>query len=83
MEVKKHDNKTAIMFLYSSWFLYSESLDHLEHIHYTLCLTPLNSSSYSTEHTRPTHCITVYIEREKTVLTYDNRNHGEIEPAMY
>ena len=27
---------------YSSRFLYSECLDHLEDIHHSLCLTPLN-----------------------------------------
>ena len=43
----------------SSRFLYSESLDHLEHIHHSLCLTPLNGGGYGTEHTWPAHCITV------------------------
>ena len=35
---------------YSSRFLYAESLDHLEHIHHSLCLTPLNGGGYGTEH---------------------------------
>ena len=43
---------------YSPWLLYPESLDHLEHIHHSLCLTPLNGGGYGTEHTRPAHCIT-------------------------
>ena len=43
---------------YSSWFLYPESLHHLEHIHHSLCLTPLNGGGYGTEHARPTHSVT-------------------------
>ena len=45
---------------YSSRFLYTESLDHLEHIHHSLCLTPLNGGGYGTEHPRPAHCITAH-----------------------
>ena len=43
---------------HSSWFVYSESLDHLEHIHHSLCLTAVNGGSYGTEHPTATHCVT-------------------------
>ena len=43
---------------YSSWFLYPESLHHLEHIHHSLCLTLLNGGGYGTEHARPTNSVT-------------------------
>ena len=52
---------------YSSRFLYTESLDHLEHIHHSLCLTPLNGGGYGTEHPRPAHCITGH--RRETHVT--------------
>ena len=45
---------------YSSRFLYSECLDHLEDIHHSLCLTPLNGGGYGTEHPRPAHCVTAH-----------------------
>ena len=43
---------------HSSWFVYPESLDHLEHIHHSLCLTAINGGSYGTEHPTATHCVT-------------------------
>ena len=44
---------------HSSWFVCPESLDHLEHIHHSLCLTAVNGGSYGTEHPTATHCVTV------------------------
>ena len=38
--------------------LYSESFDHLEHIHHALSLTALRENGCRREHTRPAHCIT-------------------------
>ena len=45
--------------LHSSRFLGSEGLHHLEHIHHSLCLTPLNGGGYGTEHPTTTHRVTV------------------------
>ena len=44
--------------LHCSWFLYSECLHHLKHVHHSLYLTPLNGGGYGTEHARAAHCIT-------------------------
>ena len=41
--------------------MYPESLDHLEHIHHSLCLAAVNGGSYGTEHPTTTHCITVEV----------------------
>ena len=42
----------------SPWFLYSQSLDDLEHIHHSLCLASLNGGGNGTEHSTASHCIT-------------------------
>ena len=43
---------------HSSRFLSPEGLLHLEHIHHTLCLAPLNGGGYGTEHATAAHHIT-------------------------
>ena len=36
-----------------------QCLDHLEHVHYSLCLTAINHSGQGTEHTTTSHRVTV------------------------
>ncbi len=55
---------------YGSWFADPESLDHLEHIHHSLCLATLNGSGQGTEYATTTHCITV--ENRFLRLMYQN-----------
>ena len=53
--------------------MYPESLDHLEHIHHSLCLTAVNGGSYGTEHPTATHCVTmeVIVIRLSTMYDYE------------
>ena len=44
--------------VHSSRFLYPEGLHHLEDIHHSLSLAPLNGSDYGTEHATAAHCVT-------------------------
>ena len=43
---------------HSSRLLSPEGLHHLEHIHHSLCLAPLNGGGYGTEHATATHHVT-------------------------
>ena len=43
---------------HSSRFLCPEGLHHLEDIHHSLSLAPLNGSGYGTEHATAAHCVT-------------------------
>ena len=43
---------------HSSRFLHPEGLHHLEHIHHSFCLAPLNGGGYGTEHTTAAHHVT-------------------------
>ena len=43
---------------HGSRFLYAEDLHHLEDVHYSLCLAPLNGGGYGTEHARAAHRVT-------------------------
>ena len=43
---------------HGSRFLHPEGLHHLEHIHHSLCLAPLNGGGYGTEHARAAHRVT-------------------------
>ena len=57
---------------YHSWYCTrlggAQCLDHLEHVHYSLCLTAINHSGHGTEHTTTSHCVT----REKYSTLLDN-----------
>ena len=47
---------------YHSWYCSrlggTQRLDHLEHVHYSLCLTAINHSGQGTEHTTTSHRVT-------------------------
>ena len=44
--------------VHGSRFLHPEGLHHLEGVHYSLHLAPLNGGGYGTEHARAAHRIT-------------------------
>ena len=54
---------------HSSRFLHPESLYHLEHIHHSLCLTPLNGGGYGTEHATAAHHVTAGNTLTHSLLT--------------
>ena len=44
---------------YSTRLEGAQCLDHLEHVHYSLCLTAINHSGHGTEHATTSHCVTI------------------------
>ena len=46
----------------------AQCLDHLEHIHYSLCLTAINHSGQGTEHATTSHCVTRVRETEHVTM---------------
>ena len=68
---------------YSSRFLSPEVLHHLEHIHHSLCLAPLNGGRYGTEHATAAHHVTAgkTFPHSHTAHTHDMATASL--PAMY
>ncbi len=62
---------------YCPWLVNPESLDHLEHIHHSLCLATVNGSSYRAVHTRAGRSVT----GNNTILN-TKLLHKKYTPAM-
>ena len=60
--VNKRSVEYNVLYTYcsahSSRFLHPEGLHHLEDVHYSLRLAPLNGGGYGTEHARAAHRVT-------------------------
>ena len=67
---------------HSSWFLYPEGLHHLEDIHHSLSLAPLNGSGYGREHATAAHCVTAG-EMPHTDTLCLGPDHNHLIPAVY
>ena len=53
-----HDSANYTYYvLYSSWFLNTNSFDHLKYVYHTLGLTELDGIHQSTKYTGTTHCV--------------------------